>query len=381
MLDVLESSIDNSIDYFNVQNLSFDHPLTSSEIEEFKSMIFSINNLSGIYFKGTIDVESIEMVKNLLSISGYVDDRIIEKCVAVMLSRDDIDRLLNSKYENPSTWQVCYNIEDNDYKIADIPKCRSFFSYIDRIKLLVEKEELTPLEIALRVYDIIKLFDYDSNDMSDNDDLLPDVVVSNKASSKGFNKLFSYVLKELGINAFTGKMKSSDGKESYVTIAEIKDDKYAIDGIYLFDPSMDSLSKDTYKSEEIRMINYNYFGLLLQDIENSTYGDTLTGSLGILAIEDFDYSDERRKANKDAEVKKEFRTLEKSFNLSYEDLYNKVKNSQPIPFDTIKDAIDNIYGENKKIPNYDDLVRENYFTRRRELFHPTTNELLDGMLK
>lgn len=381
MLDVLESGLDNSLDYFNVQNLSFDHPLTPLEIDEFKSMIFSLNNLSQIYFKGNIDIKSIETIKNLLSISGYVDDKMIEKCVAVMLSRKDLDALLNSSYENPSTWQVAYDVEDNNYMIADIPKCRSFFSYIDRIKLLAKKENLSQFEIVLRVYDIIKLLEYDNSDMSDKVDLLPEIVRDGKASSFGFNKLFSYILTEFGINSFVGCEKSFSGIESFITAVEIKDDKYGIDGIYLFDPSMDSLSKDIYKSDDIRMINYNYFGLRFSDIDYSICKDSLSGVFGILSIDDFDYSNERRNSCKDATTKKSFDLLEKTFGLSYRDLYGRIKNSALIPFDSIELAISNIYGENKNVPNYKELVKENYFSRKSELFNPTTNELLDGMLK
>lgn len=381
MLDVLESGLDNSLDYFNVQNLSFDHPLTPLEIDEFKSMIFSLNNLSQIYFKGNIDIKSIETIKNLLSISGYVDDKMIEKCVAVMLPRKDLDALLNSSYENPSTWQVAYDVEDNNYMIADIPKCRSFFSYIDRIKLLAKKENLSQFEIVLRVYDIIKLLEYDNSDMSDKVDLLPEIVRDGKASSFGFNKLFSYILTEFGINSFVGCEKSFSGIESFITAVEIKDDKYGIDGIYLFDPSMDSLSKDIYKSDDIRMINYNYFGLRFSDIDYSIYKDSLSGVFGILAIDDFDYSNERRNSCKDVTTKKSFDSLEKTFSLSYRDLYDRIKNSALIPFDCIELAISNIYGENKNVPNYKELVKENYFSRKSELFNPTTNELLDGMLK
>lgn len=381
MLDVLESGLDNSLDYFNVQNLSFDHPLTPLEIDEFKSMIFSLNNLSQIYFKGNIDIKSIETIKNLLSISGYVDDKMIEKCVAVMLPRKDLDALLNSSYENPSTWQVAYDVEDNNYMIADIPKCRSFFSYIDRIKLLAKKENLSQFEIVLRVYDIIKLLEYDNSDMSDKVDLLPEIVRDGKASSFGFNKLFSYILTEFGINSFVGCEKSFSGIESFITAVEIKDDKYGIDGIYLFDPSMDSLSKDIYKSDDIRMINYNYFGLRFSDIDYSICKDSLSGVFGILSIDDFDYSNERRNSCKDATTKKSFDLLEKTFGLSYRDLYGRIKNSALIPFDSIELAISNIYGENKNVPNYKELVKENYFSRKSELFNPTTNELLDGMLK
>ncbi len=379
MLDVLESGKENSLDCFDVQTLSFDHPLTPFEIEEFKSIIFSINNLSQIYFKGTIDVKSIEIIKNLLSISGYVDDEKIEKYVAVKLTPKEMDQILSSKYENPSTWKICYYVEENNYMLIELPKCRLFFSYVDRIKLLSEKEGLTPFESVLRIYDITKLLEYNGN-LTEEANLLPDIIVNKEASSYGFNSLFSYILRKLGMKTFMGKEKSLDGKESYVTIVEIKDDKYEIDGIYLFDPSMDTLPKETYKTDDIRMINYNYFGLMLADIENSTYKDKLTGALGILAIDDFNYSNEK-KNSKDISLQRELDLLNKTFGYSYRQLYNKINHSRPISFEQIEQAVANVYGENKTIPDYNKLIRENYFSRRGELFNPNTNELLNVLLK
>ena len=261
MLDVFESNgIENSIDYFNIQNLSFDHPLTTPEIEEFKSIIFSINNLRQIYFKGDIDIASIEVIKNLLNIGGYVNDSLIEKYIIREYDSKDVKKILESSYENPNSWQIAYDHEDDSYVLGEIPKCRELYSFIDRIKLLVSKENLSELEKVLRVYDIIKLFDYQDDNLENEN--LPDIVINSKGTSKGLNKLFSHILKEMGIKSFIGREKSENGMESYITLVDITDDKYGFDGMYLFDPSMDSLPKSTYKSDDIRMINYNYFGLL-----------------------------------------------------------------------------------------------------------------------
>ena len=135
MLDILESSENGYNDYFNIQNLSFNHPLTDSELEEFRALIFSLNNLNQIYFKGTIDTNSIETIKDLLSISGFIDDSRVEKCIVATFSEEELNVILNSRYEHPDTWKVCYDVEDNNYMLADIPKCRTFFSYIEKIKL------------------------------------------------------------------------------------------------------------------------------------------------------------------------------------------------------------------------------------------------------
>ena len=378
MLDVLESfNVGNSFDYFNVQNISFDHPLTVSELEEFKTIIFSLNNLQQIYFKGTIDVDSIETIKNLLAISGFVDDSLVEKYVVKIFSRDDMNRILSSNYDNPDTWHVAYDVNDNSFSLADIPKCRGFYTYIDRINLLSNIEELSDFEKILRVYDIVKMYDYsyDNSNIS-----LPTIVDNNSANSYGFNKLFSFILNNLGFSTFVGREKDSDGNISYVTVVDVKDDKYNVDGIYLFDPSMDSLPKETYKSDDIRRINYNYFGLNLSDIDYSLYGDSLIGALGILSINDFDYSLEKKNLNRDSIISKEFFEINRAFPLKYKDLYERISSSVPISFDTISLAIENIYGENKNVEDYYSLIRENYESRKGELFSLKTEEVLSKLL-
>jgi len=378
MLDVLESfNVGNSFDYFNVQNISFDHPLTVSELEEFKTIIFSLNNLQQIYFKGTIDVDSIETIKNLLAISGFVDDSLVEKYVVKIFSRNDMNRILSSNYDNPDTWHVAYDVNDNSFSLADIPKCRGFYTYIDRINLLSNIEELSDFEKLLRVYDIVKMYDYsyDNSNIS-----LPTIVDNNSANSYGFNKLFSFILNNLGFSTFVGREKDSDGNISYVTVVDVKDDKYNVDGIYLFDPSMDSLPKETYKSDDIRRINYNYFGLNLSDIDYSLYGDSLIGALGILSINDFDYSLEKKNLNRDSIISKEFFEINRAFPLKYKDLYERISSSVPISFDTISLAIENIYGENKNVEDYYSLIRENYESRKGELFSLKTEEVLSKLL-
>lgn len=377
MLDILESSENGYNDYFNIQNLSFNHPLTDSELEEFRALIFSLNNLNQIYFKGTIDTNSIETIKDLLSISGFIDDSRVEKCIVATFSEEELNVILNSRYEHPDTWKVCYDVEDNNYMLADIPKCRTFFSYIEKIKLQIEKENLSDFEKVLKVYDIVKLIEYNNN----SSDLLPDIVVNQEATSLGFNRLFTYILKSLGFKCFIGKEKLNNQKYTFVSMVNIHDEKYNIDGLYLFDPSMDSLSKEIYKNDDVRMINYNYFGLRLKDINNSTHGDYLIGALGILSIEDYDLSFSRYLNNKNNSTKKEFLSLNDIFRLSYEDLYEQIKKSPAITFETIETAINNVYGNSDNKENYNNLLRENYFSRKEELFNPTVDEMLEVMLK
>ena len=380
MLDVFESDgIENSIDYFDIHNLSFDHPLSSSEIDEFKTILFSINNLRQIYFKGNIDVDSIDKIKNLLSIGGFVDDRLIEKCIVREYNSKDTKRLLDSSYENPNTWQLSYDYDDESYILGEIPKCRELYSFVERIKMLAEKENLSQLEIIFRVYDIIKMFDLLEYEVENEN--LPDIAINSKATSRGLNKLFSYVLKKLNINSFVGREKNEDSNETFITLVDIKDDKYQIDGMYLFDPAMDSLPKNVYKSDDVRMINYNYFGLTLDDISYSKYNDVLIGAFGILSLDDLSFSYEKKESSKDVKTNKEMTGILSSFSYDYHDLFNRVKNSKTISIDTISALVNNVYGENDRIPNYLDLLKENYEARKEELFNPKPEEMLDKLLK
>ena len=59
MLDNFDEEND-FVEFFDIQNLYFDHPLSVEEYDELKEVILGFNNLSQIYFKGTCDLDSIE---------------------------------------------------------------------------------------------------------------------------------------------------------------------------------------------------------------------------------------------------------------------------------------------------------------------------------
>ena len=67
-MNILESKeIDDSLsfDYFDVQNLLIDHSFSNEEIDNYKDLIFSPNSLRQIYFKGSCDLKTIELIKDL----------------------------------------------------------------------------------------------------------------------------------------------------------------------------------------------------------------------------------------------------------------------------------------------------------------------------
>lgn len=371
-MNFLESIDDEEIfSYFDVQNLSIDHSLISSEINQYKDLIFSPNSLQQIYFKGSSDIDSIEIIKNLLSISEFANDAMIDKYILLDLTDSDIDRLLNSTYEFPDTWKLPYEHIDENFSLTDIPSFRTLRSFINKFSI----NSLSQIEQIMRVYDEIKLMDYENND--DNIQL-PEIVHKRKTNSYGMNKLFSYVLKKLGYKTFVGEVINGNVK-SYVTLVDIKDSKYNLDGIYVFDPSMDNLSKETYKKDDIRRINYNFFGISLRMFERISFNDKLSGILAILGLSDFEYSKEKLDMNKSYRTSKEKDDILNTFKLDYENLYNKIRNTKPLNIDIIIKANDVLY-ENKK-ENYNDILKENYELRKEDLFIKDAEEELEEYIK
>lgn len=362
---------DDSFAYFDVQNLSIDHSLIMSEIEEYKDLIFSPNSLHQIYFKEEANLDTIEIIKNLLSISEYINDSKIDKIILLDLNDEEITSLLESTYENPSTWQLPYEYEDDKYTLTDIPNFRTMNSFI---KKLTDKN-LSPIEQVMKIYDQVKLMEYEQ---SDEVMQLPEIILKKKANSYGMNKLFSYILAKLGFKTFIGKT-TIDNNESYVTLVEIKDKKYNLDGIYLFDPSMDTLSKNDYKSESIRRINYNFFGLSLQSIKKLKYNEKLLNILSILAIDDYNYSKEKVETSKSKIVNLELKKLLKLFNKHYEEIYQRIKNTKNIDVDIIIRINDVLYPSKKE--KYDEYLKNNFHSRKQELFIREAEEEIEELIK
>lgn len=374
MLDNFEYE-DSMLEFFDIQNLYFDHPLSVEEINEFKTVMIGFSSLSQIYFKDDVDIASIEKIKNLLHLSSSLNDAKIEKVITCNLTEEETNYIVNSNFENPDTWSISYYRDGNNFLVDTIPRVREFFAYINKIRNIIRKEKLTPLEKVFRVYDIVKLFDYVDDNRTYS---FPDIIIGNKTNSKGFNKLFSYILNTFDIPNYVTGVKALDGKKNYITLVAISDSKYKIDGYYLFDPSMDSLPKDSYK-DDIRMMNYNYFGLKLDEFNLNKYGDTLMGLLGILSITDYEYAKEKLSMDKDVKIRRELNRMFTTFRSNLDALHNLMHNVNSIDVNVICNLCDNVYGE-KIRKDYKRIVKSNYLDRKKELFKETLQDKIGKML-
>ena len=141
-MDYLEYSNDEDVfAYFDVQNLSIDHSLSSKEIEQYKDLIFSPNGLRQVYFKDSCDLKTILLIKNLLTISDYIDNFKVEKYVLINLSPEDY-----KKHAMPFIKSVVESDELNFDVLCEVlqPRTEYFSDIPEKLGFLNERPDIDP---------------------------------------------------------------------------------------------------------------------------------------------------------------------------------------------------------------------------------------------
>ena len=361
----LEALNEEMLRYVGVTNLDFRTSLSGETLEEVKKMLFSINTLRQISFKDDIGVEDIEHVKHLIELSPMCDDKQIEKLILKKNNPGEIKKILSMHFSNPDTWNIAYDVKDDTYMITTLPNYRIMEEYIN-IVLSCIKEDMSFLEKVKEIYDFVKLLEYDEKGSS----RLPDIIRDRKTNSLGFNLLFNEILKRIGIKSYIGEISRSTILE-YVTLINVEDSKYDVSGIYVFDPSSDSVPKDMYKSEAIRKVNYNFFCLTLMEVVNTKEPTKLLGVLNLLNGDSFDYFN--RKING-----RDLKKLWLDFGETEDIIFDKVKKTKKIKDEKLMDLLiltvhnDDYLGLNRNIK---ELLRDNYYLRKKDLFNDDVKEL------
>lgn len=159
-----------------------------------------------------------------------------------------------------------------------INKLHEISSIINEITDEILKYNLSPLEKTMYAYDLVKhrLYQKDNEDIHSCRDL-DRVLTGDKIVCAGYSGLFNAILVSLGIKALPLITKDQKHQRS---IAYIKDEKYNIDGIYVFDPTFDRRKNDNDKEYINR---YNFFAMPFSRARLNYYdemSDTLTLSRG-----------------------------------------------------------------------------------------------------
>lgn len=167
-----------------------------------------------------------------------------------LLSNCDIDLFVNLDIK------VNYQDQNSNIGIRELYETAFMISNIvDDIK----KYNLSPLEKIIYIYDRVKSRIYKESDENKLESRDLDKVLKNKTIvCVGFSNLFNALSKCLGFNAMS---LVSIQRKHQRSLVYVRDDKYNIDGVYVFDPTNDSRRNDNY------IDNYAYFGLTLEKSE------------------------------------------------------------------------------------------------------------------
>ena len=130
--------ISQELKYFDITNIFFDAPLKKGDIKNIEEIMFSINNITQIYFTDEVDIETIELVKYLLEISPTMQDTNVEKYI--LTTNIDINRLLNINFMNSSTWYLSVLDKNKESKILNIDSFKLMNSGLDKIIILILKK-------------------------------------------------------------------------------------------------------------------------------------------------------------------------------------------------------------------------------------------------
>ena len=135
---------------------------------------------------------------------------------------------------------VYFYVEDNN-KPLSLEEYRATAELIGEVADTIKSYGLSPLEAAIYAYDYARDRIYVSEDISQDSEESRDLYKSlfgDRIVCVGYARIFSAILKQLGIKSSLYSIRSDDGGHA-IAIARITDEKYGIDGIYYFDPTGD----------------------------------------------------------------------------------------------------------------------------------------------
>lgn len=230
-----------------------------------------INNAKKIYF----DCDTNNFI-NVLKLCENINTPIIIEGTKIsleeyymILSNYDTSRLSNKNikiyyqsYNTPIDIEVLYNIS----------------MQINYIVKKIKKYNLSALEQIMLVFDIVKNNVYFEEKEDEDFNLsrtLDNVLNSNYIVCAGYVAIINAIVKALGYNT---EVLLCNNKKHCRTAIYVEDDKYNIDGVYVFDPTFDNKSNDNNSY----INNYEYFALpynIANITSRSDYFDILDMSL------------------------------------------------------------------------------------------------------
>lgn len=366
MIDIMGLNLENRTALLS--SLSFDHPLTNVELNNLIHTLSVPSNLTQIYFKDDIDIDSIEKIKLLLEGLPNVDDSKIEKYIMIRLDDHKKKCLDDMNFSNISTWNIAYSIDDNKYSITSLAKYRLLNKWLNDIVDEVGNLSTT-MDKLCYLYDKVKMLEYNSDGKYER---LPEIISDRQANSYGYNLVFKELLSICSIPAKVENYVTAEG-DNFVTIVLVNDSENNLSNVYLFDPSSDTIPKSQYKNSLARRMNYNFFAITMDKLKTLKGGIKARGLLQVLsASSDSEYAYYLNRYNK-RQVKKESSYIETLFGIDMYSLYLKTVNSTNLDIELMNhifaNRVDTYTNDNSSKDVITKTIMTNYIDRDKELFN------------
>lgn len=228
------------------------------------------------------NIEYYKVINNISSSDGIVIDSDINNINCILQISKDINIPVTINGSNISLEEY-YNILD-DYDInkfsnknikvyyqecnnvVDIQMLYEISRQINYISKKIKRYNLSSLEQVFLIFDIVKNNIYNKENIGENTNLsrtLDNVLNNEYIVCAGYIAIMNAILKSLGFNI--QRLSCNNGKHCRTAIY-IKDDKYNLDGVYIFDPTFDKK-----KNEDDNYIdNYEFFALPYNTADKSS---------------------------------------------------------------------------------------------------------------
>ena len=196
-----------------------------------------------------------------LQINGSIDDityfikhnKIENKEIIISnnnnsLSINDEEYIERLNKELKNKYRIYLKTNGNE-ELVKLEDYQYTIEYINNIAEKTREKNLSPFESLVYVYDIVRDRVYNSegtNDPASTSRDLTSVIKGEKIVCLGFSEIFNAVVKKLGYDSKIQYLYVQDKKSGHArNEVYVKDEKYNIEGIYIFDPTAGSKDDDT----------------------------------------------------------------------------------------------------------------------------------------
>lgn len=174
-----------------------------------------------------------------------------------------------------------------EYDSSSEAEYEDYMLMIDSLKwyrCMINDSQLTPVEKLTFAYDLAKLFKYNSSDNIGNDNTLHLIFKTGNIVCLGYNRFMMAILNGIDRNVYYSDFETicydeKGGEPEYHSrgIVRIDDDEYDIHGIYICDPTWDSIDlrkEDYYGDKYDAFSGYRYFMVPIYKYRRFFKGDT-----------------------------------------------------------------------------------------------------------